>query len=321
VSLFIENELITEKGFRNSYAKEDAVPAHLTEAQLDRLIARRLLRLEERYGTPRIELTHDLLTRAVREHRDWRRADEERAALARRAEEERQALAEQASQRERQLDDQRRAEREKRLQSEARAGRRFRRLAAALAVALAGAVAMAGLAFQQRAQATKSANEATRSAAEATVSAAFAREQQQLAEQLLSKMTSGIRMKQAVLAGDREKIRTFLDSEVANRSIRFTARAEDLGYKNPQGQQVFRFLLSPAAATLPSGESAVAVVTYRMEHPTFQNALLTTGPDRDFTASYIGWGCLRNVVVLIEYADPQRAPEISQFDMCTAIGW
>jgi WD40 repeat protein len=96
VSRFIETDLITEKGFRNSYAKDDAVPAFLTEEQLDRLINRRLLRVEERYGTARIELTHDLLTRAVMADRDRRRLEEESAALARRAEEERQALAAQA---------------------------------------------------------------------------------------------------------------------------------------------------------------------------------------------------------------------------------
>ena len=96
VSRFIESDLITEKGFRNSYAKDDAVPAFLTEEQLDRLINRRLLRVEERYGTARIELTHDLLTRAVMADRDRRRVEEEKAALACRAEEERQALAAQA---------------------------------------------------------------------------------------------------------------------------------------------------------------------------------------------------------------------------------
>ncbi|HSK80284.1 MAG TPA: hypothetical protein VLQ45_27770 [Thermoanaerobaculia bacterium] len=96
VSRFIETDLITEKGFRNSYARDDAVPAFLTQEQLDRLINRRLLRLEERYGTVRIELTHDLLTRAVMADRDRRRVEEETAAVARRAEEERQALAAQA---------------------------------------------------------------------------------------------------------------------------------------------------------------------------------------------------------------------------------
>jgi WD40 repeat protein len=93
VSRFIESDLITEKGFRNSYAKDDAVPDLLTQEQLDRLINRRLLRIEERYGTARIELTHDLLTRAVMADRDQRRVEEEKTALARRVEEEKTELA------------------------------------------------------------------------------------------------------------------------------------------------------------------------------------------------------------------------------------
>ena len=75
VADFIESELITEKGFRNSYAREDAVPSHLTDDELAQLIRSRLLRLEEHYGAQRIELTHDVLTGVVREHRDRRRAE------------------------------------------------------------------------------------------------------------------------------------------------------------------------------------------------------------------------------------------------------
>ncbi|SON62239.1 Protein TolB [Mycobacterium simulans] len=85
VAQFIESELITEKGFRNSYAREDAVPLRLTDDELTRLIGARLLRLEERYGAQRIELTHDVLTGVIRERRDQRRA-EEKAALAARVE-------------------------------------------------------------------------------------------------------------------------------------------------------------------------------------------------------------------------------------------
>lgn len=81
VSRFIETELITESGFRDQYIREDAVPAHLTEDELDRLISSRLVRLEDRYGAQRIELTHDVLTGAVREHRDRRRAREREAEL------------------------------------------------------------------------------------------------------------------------------------------------------------------------------------------------------------------------------------------------
>jgi hypothetical protein len=104
VARFIESELITEKGFRNSYAREDAVPSLLTEDELAQLISSRLLRLEDRYGAQRIELTHDVLTGVVREHRDRRREEARRTAelagLAVRVEQERQALAEAAAQRE-----------------------------------------------------------------------------------------------------------------------------------------------------------------------------------------------------------------------------
>ena len=98
VSRFIESELITSKGFRNSFAKDDAVPLHLTEAQLNRLIDRRLLRLEERYGAERIELTHDVLTPAVLEHRIRRQAEDEKAALAQQEAARRRELEAQARQ-------------------------------------------------------------------------------------------------------------------------------------------------------------------------------------------------------------------------------
>ena len=86
VAKFVEDQLITEKGFRNSYAREDAVPSILADEELNRLIGLRLLRLVDYHGAQRIELTHDVLTGVVREHRDRRRAEEEKAALAQAAE-------------------------------------------------------------------------------------------------------------------------------------------------------------------------------------------------------------------------------------------
>jgi WD40 repeat protein len=72
VAQFIESELITENGFRDSYVREEAVPSRLTDDELTQLIGSRLLRLEERYGAQRIELTNDALTDVIREHRDRR---------------------------------------------------------------------------------------------------------------------------------------------------------------------------------------------------------------------------------------------------------
>ncbi|SEL91110.1 nSTAND1 domain-containing NTPase [Rhodococcus maanshanensis] len=83
VARFIESELITETGFRDRYIREDAVPTYLADDELEQLIQSRLLRIEEdRNGAQWIELTHDVLTDVVREHRDARRATEDKAALA-----------------------------------------------------------------------------------------------------------------------------------------------------------------------------------------------------------------------------------------------
>ena len=132
VARFIESELITEKGFRDSFIREDAVPTHLTEDELAQLISSRLLRLEDRYGAQRIELTHDVLTRVVREHRDRRRAEEEKAALAARLEEERQAAAQHQVE----------------LDRERRVGRRLRWLSAVLAIVCVAAVILAVVAVK-----------------------------------------------------------------------------------------------------------------------------------------------------------------------------
>ena len=61
------------------------MPSRMTEGELDQLISSRLLRLVEYHGAQRIELTHDVLTPAVRENRDRRRAERDRAELAARA--------------------------------------------------------------------------------------------------------------------------------------------------------------------------------------------------------------------------------------------
>ena len=127
VAEFVEDQLITRNGFRNSYAREDAVPTHLTETELDELIRSRLVRIEDRYGTERIELSHDVLTHVVRERRDQRKAEEERASLA--------AQLEAASRVNKNWIKQRAHERQRRLQSE-REKRRLRWLSVALAVLL-----------------------------------------------------------------------------------------------------------------------------------------------------------------------------------------
>src|SRR5215210_5755057 len=82
VRAFVEDELITDRGFRDSHDLEDALalPGVTSEA-LDALIRRRLLRVDERQSMRRLELTHDVLARVVKESRDSRRAREAEEAV------------------------------------------------------------------------------------------------------------------------------------------------------------------------------------------------------------------------------------------------
>lgn len=82
VRVFVEERLLTESGYhRNFAALDDAVlVAGVTREDLHVLEARRVLRVEDRFGTRRVEITHDVLTDPARISRDRRRAQERRAA-------------------------------------------------------------------------------------------------------------------------------------------------------------------------------------------------------------------------------------------------
>ena len=85
VRVFVEDELITDRGYRDSHDLEDALALPGVNAEaLDMLIRRRLLRVDERQNLRRLELTHDVLARVVKESRDRRVTREaEEAANAR----------------------------------------------------------------------------------------------------------------------------------------------------------------------------------------------------------------------------------------------
>lgn len=77
---FIENELLTDSGYRENIALERA-RKHLADAgadpaALDVLVNRRLLRIEERLDVRRVELTHDVLCSVVKASRDLRQEHE-----------------------------------------------------------------------------------------------------------------------------------------------------------------------------------------------------------------------------------------------------
>ncbi|HWG53760.1 MAG TPA: hypothetical protein VN677_10740 [Gemmatimonadaceae bacterium] len=99
---FVEDFLLTQKGYRDRLSVERANEIlvdryHGTPDELNALVDRRLLHVEERGKTPQIELTHDVLApiamheRADRMHaEELRQAEERRLAGIRRAEQEEQ---------------------------------------------------------------------------------------------------------------------------------------------------------------------------------------------------------------------------------------
>jgi tetratricopeptide (TPR) repeat protein len=93
VRRFIEDELVTESGFRESIAEERVRKAFAAAGArpdaLAVLVDRRLLRIEERLDVRRVELTHDVLCSVVRASRDLRHEREARDEAERKLAEQR----------------------------------------------------------------------------------------------------------------------------------------------------------------------------------------------------------------------------------------
>jgi tetratricopeptide (TPR) repeat protein len=94
VRRIIEDELLTDSGFRENVAEErlkrSFVAAGAPPETLATLVNRRLLRIEERLDVRRAELTHDVLCGVVKASRDQRKEREAREAAERSLLEQRQ---------------------------------------------------------------------------------------------------------------------------------------------------------------------------------------------------------------------------------------
>jgi hypothetical protein len=93
VRTIIEDELLTDSGFRENVAEETLLKrfevAGAPPEALATLVNRRLLRIEERLDVRRVELTHDVLCGVVKASRDQRLEREARATAERVIEEQR----------------------------------------------------------------------------------------------------------------------------------------------------------------------------------------------------------------------------------------
>jgi hypothetical protein len=298
VRRFVEDDLLTLSGYRDNVALENALNTPgVTREAIDVLVARRLVRREERGGVERLELTHDLLCGVVRASRDRRRQAE---AAEEQRRKERLAL-EESAERERQ-------------ERHRRDLKRTRIAAVVFLLLTVVAVGAATAALNLR-----SAAEKERSVAQSA--SVTADEQRKRAEQALDTIQRSLLIRQAALSNDTESLDKLLSSLDRSTQLRFRSTASNLGYKNTAGQQVYKFELFPDPRSVPKGDDGVAFVTYLADHPTFHNTLMTSGPNRDFRASYIGWGCLSRIVALVEYRNPSKPPTVSEFNMCELLGW
>jgi len=84
VRTFVEERLVSVSGFRESIALDNALALPgITQAVVETLISRRLIRMEMDKGRSRLELTHDVLAPVVQHSRDSRRSAEHLGATHR----------------------------------------------------------------------------------------------------------------------------------------------------------------------------------------------------------------------------------------------
>lgn len=67
---YLEENLLTKSGYRNSLAYEDVVPEHVSEEEIKQLEKSRIIRKEIQHKTERIEFTHDVLCKVAMKYKN-----------------------------------------------------------------------------------------------------------------------------------------------------------------------------------------------------------------------------------------------------------
>lgn len=70
--VYLENQLLTHSGFRNSVALEDLLENGVTQDHLDSLEENRIVRIEDVNHSLRVEFTHDILCKIAKKRKDER---------------------------------------------------------------------------------------------------------------------------------------------------------------------------------------------------------------------------------------------------------
>lgn len=238
-----------------------------------------------------------------------------------------QRSAQQAAVERRRQEEAERAKRELAMSHELARARMLRRGIIALSVLLVGLAGLAFYSYRESARAGRAtiAAEQRRELAEAEhLKALEARAEavaaQEAARQLAARALAAT-LKQAADAGDLKQLNAIVGSvaRVADNKIEFGATATEVNAAGTSYDK-YRFELFPNTSSLPDGAGKMTRVSYILSHESFNYKHLVGTPGTNFKTGYVGWGCLRRIIAIIEYAEPEQAPSISIFDMCEKLG-
>jgi hypothetical protein len=126
-------------------------------------------------------------------------------------------------------------------------------------------------------------------------------------------VTDDARIKREALSKDPERLRNVLERRPSR--ISFDVDMKEIGADRKIGK-IYRFELFPRTDTIDGGLNSLALITMLTDDPSFKKSILEAGPAKRYVCSYEGWGCLDNVVAVIEFRDPARRAEVTIIRMC-----
>jgi hypothetical protein len=129
-------------------------------------------------------------------------------------------------------------------------------------------------------------------------------------------ITDSARIKEEAFSKDPDRLRNIL--EQCPSRIVFDVDMKEIG-SNAKIGKIYRFELFPRENTIDGGLNRLALITMLTDDPSFKKSILEAGPEQRYRCSYEGWGCLPNVVAVIEFRDPGRRAEVTNIRMCDII--
>ncbi len=137
-------------------------------------------------------------------------------------------------------------------------------------------------------------------------------------ESLQTRLQESIAFRQALFAASRERLPEILEHAPQAADLTFTAWKKELPYKTKRGGPTLKYTIKPEG----EAPTDIALITYYMDHETFETPFLPTGPANGFTATWDGTGCLTRIYAIVEYGSTHEGTPygVTSFDQCELLG-